>query len=55
MSERNEYDFIVYTGDPILRHKAAEIPLERINSSEIVELIKNMKKVLRSYNMVISI
>lgn len=40
------------TGDPILRHRAAEIPLDKITSSEIFNLIKQMKKVLRGYNLV---
>lgn len=42
----------MFSGDPILRHRAAEVPLNKINSSEIVNLIKQMKKVLRSYNFV---
>lgn len=40
------------TGDPILRHRADEVPLENINSNEIGTLIKQMKNVLRSYNLV---
>lgn len=39
-------------GDPVLRHRATEIPLEKISSKEIVDLIAQMKKVLRSYNLV---
>lgn len=35
-----------------MRHRAAEVPLDKIKSSEIVNLIKQMKKVLRSFSLV---
>lgn len=55
--EESQIDFYLWKyveniGDPILRHRAAEIPLDKINSSEIVDLIKQMKKVLRSFSLV---
>lgn len=46
------WKYVENIGDPILRHRAAEIPLDKINSSEIVDLIKQMKKVLRSFSLV---
>lgn len=50
LQQMNEY--VKITGDPILRHRAAEVPLDKIKSTEIVSLIKQMQKVLRSYNLV---
>lgn len=39
-------------GDPILRNRAAEVPVEMINSDEIKKLVDQMKKVLRNYSLV---
>lgn len=42
--------FIV--GDPILRNRAAKVPVGLIKSNEIQNLIAQMKKVLVNYNLV---
>lgn len=44
--------WIVFVGDPILRNKAAEVPVGSIKSDEIQKLVVQMKKVLQSYNLV---
>lgn len=43
---------MLFLGDPILRNQAAEVPITMINSNEIKNLIAQMKKVLRNYNLV---
>lgn len=40
------------TGDPVLRQRAAEVPLDKIKSNEVANVIKQMKNVLRSFNLV---
>lgn len=42
----------MFVGDPILRNKAAEVPVDSINNDEIQKLVAQMKKVLHSYNLV---
>lgn len=41
-----------FSGDPILRLNAQEVPVEKIKSDEIQNVIQQMKKVLRDYNLV---
>lgn len=43
-------DFVI--GDPILRNRAAEVPVEMINSDEIKKLVDQMKNVLHNYSLV---
>lgn len=44
--------FRIFSGDPILRLKAQDVPVEKIKSEEIQNVIKQMKKVHRDYNLV---
>lgn len=44
--------FRIFSGDPILRLKAQDVPVEKIKSDEIQNVIKQMKKVHRDYNLV---
>lgn len=39
-------------GDPVLRQRAPEVPLDKIKSDEIKKLVAQMKSVLRNYNLV---
>jgi hypothetical protein len=41
-------ELIVNEGDPVLRHTAQEVPIEKIQSPEIVQIILDMKKALAS-------
>ncbi|XP_031616903.1 peptide deformylase, mitochondrial-like [Contarinia nasturtii] len=45
------YKHCVQVGDPVLRCRAAEVPVEKIKSDEVQQLIKQMKNVLHHYNL----
>lgn len=47
----NKLNYFI-AGDPVLRQKAPEVSLDKIKSDEIQNLIKQMKKVQRAYNLV---
>lgn len=51
MRKINKLNYFI-AGDPILRQKAPEVPLDKIKSDEIQNLIKQMKKVQRAYKLV---
>lgn len=46
------YEHVVQIGDPVLRQRAAPVPVEAITSKEVQFFIKNMIRVLRKYKAV---
>ena len=44
------YLHFVQLGDPILRQKAEEVPIDQINSQEIQSVIKTLRTVINNYN-----
>lgn len=43
---------LLYAGDPVLRHKAPEVPEGLVKTDEIQNLVEQMKSVLHNYNLV---
>lgn len=50
--QKPPYYHVVQVGDPRLRNKAEQIPLDQIKTPEIQKLIKQMKCVLEKYECV---
>lgn len=46
------YSHITQIGDPVLRQKAIDIPVETIKSAEVQSLVKHMIEVMRKFELV---
>ncbi|XP_062565483.1 peptide deformylase, mitochondrial-like [Armigeres subalbatus] len=51
-SNEPPYGHVTQIGDPVLRQKAALVPVEAVNSPEVAYLVKHMINVMRKYDCV---
>lgn len=51
-SQHSKFNISFFTGDPVLRTKCTEIPVETIKSNEVQALVNHMITTMRQFNCV---